>query len=542
MNCKKLQSRLAELFDLPVSPAAKTQILKHLEACEACAAEFGELQRTFNMLKPVVRFQASPGFAQRVIVGLESGLLDTRPGPVKWPTVRLGWRSAAAAGIAALLLLALSSIDWPGLFRGEPKPEGSQAAYSLLAHALAADDSVLRTAKIFHFVKKTVFPPLADSSLAGVRGEYAIAVGPDGQPVYNRLTVSSSLSDSLTFTNEAWYEPSTGRFARIVKSGDRILFAGSFDGQFIFTMPPSGDSTAVITRQRIANNFSMTDNPQQSFGLLAGHDSLLKKIDRQRYHKVGEGKLADGTPVNIIRIDGLADPNNRLRTHLLFKLRRDNNTIAESEFYMDETLLKIDRFSRDEVVQGMAIPWDLHGIDSLSAKSGPAPRVSMDQDVIKSGITPEQMFALEDIPLCLINPAPSWAADRKIFGVKKAGKLDVWYFNLAWRAADKRHVVLSQCRAFSQFDSQIGDLKNIYTSPRGFTLLTSRQGAWLANITLLASQNHLLDTPAPDCSGYLVRTPAGSYCVLAINGVVNDTELRELALVWLGYWQAKRLP
>ena len=69
----------------------------------------------------------------------------------------------------------------------------------------------------------------------------------------------------------------------------------------------------------------------------------------------------------------------------------------------------------------------------------------------------------------------------------------------------------------------------LYTSPSGFKLYSmGDKSKWYANIAISASSGFHRDQPSEDRVAYFVKMPGGTWCELAINGTLSDSELHAL--------------
>ena len=72
----------------------------------------------------------------------------------------------------------------------------------------------------------------------------------DGQFGYNELEIDTDNNQTFTITDHAWYEPATGRFTRVMKTGEQVLFANSYDGKYVYSSETIDDGlTATLLNQ-----------------------------------------------------------------------------------------------------------------------------------------------------------------------------------------------------------------------------------------------------------------------------------------------------
>jgi hypothetical protein len=80
-----------------------------------------------------------------------------------------------------------------------------------------------------------------------------------------------------TVVDQAWYDPPSGRFVRLLETESRVVFANSYDGEFVYTTQAEPGAKQTIARKPIAPGFQPPAKPADFFGLAAGLRSSLSK-------------------------------------------------------------------------------------------------------------------------------------------------------------------------------------------------------------------------------------------------------------------------
>ena len=125
---------------------------------------------------------------------------------------------------------------------------------------------------------------------------------------------------------------------------------------------------------------------------------------------------------------------------------------------------------------------------------------------------------------------PAWAGPRQITDILDVVSPPRRMFAIAHKANDGRHVVLVQAHTYNKMLGPMAEKMGevIYTSPSGIKVLSSSRGKWLAGILLQSARASIKSAPSGDRTGYLLKTPSGTFPALAVNGHMTDEELHAL--------------
>jgi len=534
MNCREFRKRIADLFDLHPGPQLQGELGKHLAACPVCAEEYKVLLKLIKELEPRHRVEVSPDFEERVLNSMDSyaespGIRLNFPGlsRISW------WKPAAVLAIAAVLLVIVLTVDWRSLYRESGgSGTGKDASFALLSKALAAQEEFLAGEGIKHIIKELVINLVPDSIHAWNRYLGLSLTRANGKSIHIDLRYPPKPKRKYTIRDEAWYDKSTGRLARLMWLEGKVLFAYSYNGEYVCMTEQLPDSSIKIVRDKAAETFTLPEKPLHFFGFVAGHDSVFKKLDQERVIDLGPGRLEDGTPVRIIKTFGKSrttekpDSAGQVISYHLFRIRQDNNLIAEMEWVFQGISMEVTRYVLDEQVPDTGVPWSLEGIDSLLAGTVDFLFLGFElqSDVFLEDLSAGDILANVDMQVFLFSSNPLSTNERKI-NFSRGGTPVV---NISYLAEDKRNVVLFQPgQRFRYWLVATGELT--YASLSGFKFWKERDTRSWANMLLRPSLRPSREPPAKDCTVYIVQSPVGTDFPLAINGPLSIEELEELA-------------
>ena len=540
MNCEELNLLLEDLLIGDREVLDRPDVAEHLEQCPACAWQHAGALATLEAITPSQRVCASADLKQRIVIAFpESRASRRRPSGsfvIHYKpsgSARSHGRTSLARrfGVRAALVLATTAAALLAINLSPTRSPGP-SAFSLFAEAAAAETRFFADDRLVQLVNEIIIKPIADAELAAARWLPLISLGSDGKPQYRQLKLAAKPGESYTVRDAAWYDPSTGRFARVISVEGRPLFAHSFDGQAIYTLSSDEKGESHVERAAIGKEFRPPKSPAEFLGIAAGLASALDEKDRRDLvSDVGRTTLEDGSSARVVKLglSPIGPPDKQIEASYRVVIRDDDHTIESFEFTVrGKSLLVVRRAKGD----GSAEPpagWNLAKLESTS-KQGPAPAgLAALADMIKLNVTPEQMAERADYAVYLFKQAPSWAEQRQIIDILDIPSPPHRMFATTYRAKDGRHVVLVQAHSFNE---KLGSLveagKLIYTSPGGIKVYSGAQDDQFAEILLQSARAVLHDPPAKNRSAYLLTTPEGTHPALAINGQLSDEELHGL--------------
>ncbi len=425
-----------------------------------------------------------------------------------------------AAGIAVIVgLFGLSRLL-------RPDENGTSPPLSLLARACAAEESLFRGTDIVHIQNEIIVHAGPADPAEGLDHVWLpmCSMKPDGTLQFNQLTLAVA-PESYIVTDSSWYDPVTGRFSRILKAGDTVIFANSYDGGFVFSATVA-DGAVRVARQPAADEFRPPQSPAEYLGLAAGLKTSLVEDDTW-VQSVEAGTLSDGQPAHIYKV-GMPDPNGQpMNSYWRFKVRDEDSTIAEKEFILLGRPQLLIRRVLTESVKAPAVSWDLHEIEGTGVKAGrPA---SITPDMVIRGVSVEHMVERADFETYVFSTNPSWTGEIEITDCIDPASPGGRMFIMTARADDGRHLVLVQSPTYNKMLGQVvkqGEV--VYTAPNGFKVWGGGPQKWFSQILLQSARASIKDPPSEDRIGYVLESPAGTFPALAINGPVTDEELHHL--------------
>lgn len=526
MNCHELNQLLDDLLITGPEALDRPELAEHLAECPSCASQHALAVEALAAVTPHEPVRASAGLKRR-IVGAYSEPQALPPRQFA-PDARASRRrrTTMALAAAALVLIALG-VSWmdqssrPGL-----------AAFSLLSQAAAAENRFFARDGLVHLVNEIIVKPVSDAQLAAIRWLPLVTLAPNGKPRYDQLKLAAEPDKGYTVRDVAWYDPATGRFARVLTVEGRPLFAHSFDGQALYTLTPDDEGKPHVERAAVTETFQPPKSPADFLGLAAGLTSTLDAKDRaDLVSDAGRTKLDDGAPARVVKLGfgAMGPPERQLEAYFRVTIRDDDRTIASFEFVaQNESLFVVRRVRPDDAIEPEA-SWDLAGFKP-GVEKGPAPSgIGVLADLVKLNVSVEQMLQSADFPVYIFSHSPNWAGQRQIVDILDVASPPHRMFAATYRSPSGRHVVLVQAHTFN---ANLGPLveasKLVYTSPGGVKVYAGPHDEQLAKILLDSARAVLGDAPSPNRVGYLLTTPEGTHPALAVNGKVTDDELHAL--------------
>ena len=411
-----------------------------------------------------------------------------------------------------------------GVSQWSHQPDGG---FRLLAKACAAEESLFTGTKIIHIQNETIVYACPSDPAAGLDYTWLpmCSVKPDGQLRINQLKLSIA-PQSYVVTDHSWYDPATGRFSRVLRTADAVVFANSYDGEFIYDANGTPDGAVHVMKEAVAPGFRPPQSPAEYLGLAAGLKSALARDDTE-VQSVEEGTLSNGEPAHVFQV-GTPDPNGQMDSYWLFKVRDADSTIAEEEFILSGRPQLLIRRLLTESVATAAVAWDLTEIEGAGAAV--PQQISITPDMVIPRVSVEHMVKRAKFETYVFSTKPAWTGAVEITDSLDVASLGARMFMLAARADDGRHLVLVQSPTYNKmFGSRVkqGGIL-VYTSPNGFKVWGGGPQKWYSEILLNSARASLKDRPSENRIGYILQSPAGTFPALAVNGPLTDEELHKL--------------
>jgi len=540
MDCRQCRETLdglliAEAEDGVRFAPRQAELSEHLEACPDCARQHALALRALAAITPAHVVRASSDLRSRIMTAISATPPPLSEVAVKRHSrVRIGRWMAVAAATALLLAVGL-------FLRRGPKEEDSAAvsAFSLLAQACAAEERLFAGDRVVHLTNTIIVKPVSDPTLAKIRWLPIFSLEPTGRPRFGQLTLAAEPGKGYTVDDQSWYDPRSGRFARVLRSQGRAIFANSYDGKQVCSLEVAAGGAVKIVRRPVGKAFNPPKSPAEFLGMGVGlQGRLAEKGSEGLVEDKGAVALEGGAKGRLVKLGFPAGgPKEAERACYLVTIREDDTIIEKMEFLVrDEPLLVVQR-GAGGTAANPEDGWDLSGIIDSAGASRPQLRAGFLPDMVIPNVSLEHVLAKAEFKVYAFQKDPPWAGRREIADILDIVSPPHRMFAVTYRAKDGRHVVLMQSHSYN---TMLGPLvkigKLVYTSPGGVKVWSGPRDAWLAQILLQSARATIHDPPGKNPIGYLLETPAGTFPALAINGPLTGNELHGLidSLVPLG--------
>ncbi|MBN1506957.1 MAG: zf-HC2 domain-containing protein [Sedimentisphaerales bacterium] len=518
-----MRNRLVSFVLGELTEPQRSQVAAHVAECDECRAELKQLGQLLECAGCRKGLSADESLLESARTGLLAAVNSEEPRIIARPDFRRAfeWRRIMASPIAKMAVAAtiVVAVGLFGVSKLNRKPP-----IRFLAVACAAEEALFTGTEIMHIQNEIIVEPAGAEPSLPYAWLPMCSMKPDGTLRFNQLKMNLA-PESYVVTDHSWYDPVTGRFARVLKAGDSVVFANSYDGRFIYDANVTAEGANHINKQALAAGFEPPQSPAEYLGLAAGLKSGLAK-DSSLVQKVEEGTLPDGEPAHIYTV-GTPDPNGRLQGYWLFKVRDEDSTIAEKEFVLRGRTLLVIRRVLTERVEAPGVSWGLAEIEGTATRS--AAQVTVTPDMVVRNVSIQHMVDRAKFETYVFAVKPAWTSAIEITDCIDPASEGGRMFIMTARADDHRHLVLVQSPTYNMALGQVVKAGQIvYTSPNGFKVWGGGPQKWYSQILLQSAQASIKDPPSEDRIGYILESPAGTFPALAINGPVGDEELHKL--------------
>lgn len=531
MNCPQCRELLDNLLVAQEYEATRAELRAHLEHCSDCAREHAAAEQVLAFLTLSQDFRASPDLKERIMNAIsEITVEDVRPVQNGFAASKILRRGLTVAWAAALLVAAVY------LLRPGPGPGGNGpvrfSALGLFAKACAAEEAVFTGDGVVHIENEIVVKPTADPIWARMRWLPIISLEPTGKMRFHQLSLPAEVDQGYSVKDESWYDPASGRFARLLTMDEKPLLANACDGKAVYWLELVDGATPRVVRHEVSEDFRAPESPADYLGIAAGIRTRLDEKNEDLVSDAGEVTLDDGTTARVLKV-AFPEPEGdapRFNAYYLFTIREDNNTIAKMEFFADEKSLLVIRRVRRESVESPGVRWNLAGIERQVEEPQSKSRIKIMPDMVLPNVTVEHMIQKADFETYVFSMDPPWAGQRQIADILDIVIPPHRMFAITHKADDGRHVVLFQSHSYNKMLGPVAEKmgKVVYTSPGGVKVLSTSRDRWLAGILLQSARGAINFIPSDDRTGYVLQTPSGTYPALAVNGQLTDEELHAL--------------
>ncbi|MHC4797548.1 MAG: anti-sigma factor family protein, partial [Planctomycetota bacterium] len=391
-TCQDRREAIAALVLGELDKPTADQLQAHMESCPVCQQLYEALSEEETTIQSA--FEAIGQKTEATKDRLCEKLSRNTQQPIfdEPATSPKSWQSSttikrityfAAAAVIILAVSLFNWFDWGQYSSNRTKP---MTCFQLLGQVCAAEQALFTGESIIHIINEIIVYPAKKDASIDERYErmkltpqcrnYLKTVNSwldnnwlpmcslqaDGQFGYNQLMISADIDQIYTITDQAWYEPATGQFARVMKTGEQFLFANSYDGKYVYSSETIDDGSFQLVKSAVAESFSPPQNPAEFLGITAGLRSTVQEDDFYPIQEVTEANLDDGTPVLVYKA-GFKDLLGDVNTYWLFKVRQNDDIVSEMEFVLAGSTQMVIRRILSESVGSAEISWNLAEID-----------------------------------------------------------------------------------------------------------------------------------------------------------------------------------
>ncbi|HUW17990.1 MAG TPA: zf-HC2 domain-containing protein [Sedimentisphaerales bacterium] len=557
-DCQNRREAIAALVLGEIEPQDADTLREHIAACESCRLLYQALTDEEESIRAA--FEAISDRSQTIQHNLvdQFGRQDVRAADKvreqrKARDISFIWRTIMRSKLtklaaAAVVIAAVLVYGWHRNERGAGTK--SLTYFSLISQARAAEAKLFYQEGITHIVNEIVV--YATSTDKTISRQYKsdlqekadklnsfleynwlpmCSVQASGRFRFNQLQLPAADSQPYTIVDESWYDSATGNFARVLKLDEEMFFANSYDGQFVYASEAGPDGTCRLIKEQAADDFTAPQNPAEFLGITAGLPSTIDEESGAPIREIWEGNLADGTAVRIAKA-GFTNLGGELTAYWLFKVRKDDSTIAEMEFIIAGKPQLLIRRVLCETVGTAGVSWSLDEFPEKLTAEQEAPKPVVKADMVIPNVSVEHMVEKAKFETYIFAKNPPWAGHREIVDCLDPPSPGYRMFFIAYRADDGRHVVMVQSHSYNKmlgnFAKQGQQGQPVYTSPNGFKVWGGGPDKWYSEILLSSARACIKDPPADDRIGYVLESPAGTFPALAVNGPLTEEELHSL--------------
>ena len=352
----------------------------------------------------------------------------------------------------------------------------------------------------------------------------------DGEFRLNEFKLPYDNSKEFTITDQAWHDPVTGHFKRIMEKDGQVIMANTWDGSLLQEIFRESGKVKTISGPT-TNDFRAPINPADFLGLGVGVCGALASNESAFSSKyIGEKTLKDGTPVDIYSY-GFPDQKGDVTTSWIFKVDQLSGLLYEMEFYISgNRQILIKRVLNEKIEQGPD-SWSIAEEKIAESETNESDDVSMNSDMYVDNVTVKHMMEKASYPTYVFNKLPKWCTQRKIYDVVDPPSpghrmFMVDYFN----DKDNKHVMLIQSKTYNgmfvNFLKDDVDRLGAYlkSDKKHYVYHGGPQEKWWTKVVLDSCQIE----PDENRAGYLVWTGSETIPALVINGATTQQELQEI--------------
>ncbi|MBN2132320.1 MAG: zf-HC2 domain-containing protein, partial [Sedimentisphaerales bacterium] len=453
-----MRDRLVSLVLGELPEREDAEVRAHAAGCEPCRAELSWLEQLLGRAerrRDLSAGEAMHASAQDALFAAARSERESktiaRPAPGRafaWRTIMTG--SFAKIAVAAVVAVVVGLIGLSKLGRTPPGGPSVFGNFTLLAKACAAEETLFAGADIIHIQNEIIVQgrggPAAPEGMDHTWLPMC-SLKADGSLRFDQLKLSIQ-PESYVVTDHSWYDPGTGCFARVLKTGGRVFFANSYDGQSVYVTAARADGTLELVGEAVGESFVPPQSPAEYLGLAAGLKTSLTE-ETSQVLSVEQAALSDGAPVHIYKV-GTPGPDGQLSAWWLFRVRDEDATIAEKEFVVSGRSLLLIRRVLTEPVEAPEVSWNLDEIETLIGAPEAGPQVSVMADMVIPRVSAQHMVERADFETYVFKTRPAWTGDIEITDCIDPASPGGRMFIMTARAEDGRHLVLVQSPTYNK--------------------------------------------------------------------------------------------
>ena len=554
--CDKTNEQLTAFVLGYFSEEEVSDMTRHLVECEDCRVKVREHGKLLECAREISEISADEQMcksAKEAVLAVAEGAEKARPRPIiniqNIGRIIMKSRITKLSAVAAIMIIVI----FVGWLSSNPDSNGQISSFALLSRAYAAEQTLFCNAGITHIANEIILYPEPESDagqlLSDLESEVTqdrniafiknwlshrwlpvYSLTADGRPREHELELTKFTDKAIIVSDLAWYDSATGQFARVLKTDDQMLFANSYDGDFIYTKWKDSKGKLQIDIEAITEEFQVPDNPADFLGIAAG---IKGSVPREHYPPIQDvitETLKDGTPVRAYKL-GFADPWENVDTYFVFKINTHADIIDEIECVVEGRTTRVHRRVVAETVDSPEFSWNLAELSADEMVAG----VKVDAGEGVNIVTVQQMAQRATSAVYVFARDPSWTNQRTIYDLPDEASTPARFFCATYRAKDGRDIVLTQGESFNRYFVAILKKFNevgksapwTYVSENGFKALhqDDKEGEmWWTEFALKSSGFE----PSANRVGYILMSPENIFMVLAINGPISARELQGL--------------
>ncbi|MHC4316674.1 MAG: hypothetical protein ACYSW3_29880, partial [Planctomycetota bacterium] len=384
----------------------------------------------------------------------------------KWRRIMRSPITRTAAMIAVIVSAFLV------YYKSAGNPDGSPTVLYLLNAATAAENTWFTGDQTVHIVNQIVIYPQHDVNDLGIlmenlesnfdqanldafsrrfltpSGMEFFSLDPNGYRHNHQLELVDQEAGEATIEDHIWYDPVTGRYARLLTRTDRVLFAHSFDGHRVYLAQCDDQGKLIIQSDPVTASFSA---PRNLAGFLGSTTAEVRKLLEVKDILIrGEPTESTirGKAVRVYKLSYL-DFMDKGTPYVQLSVDENDQSIVKIEFIANQkTALTIDHLSR---TQGVLPPvgWDLSALPG--SHKLPVTDVTVRHEIGRTGLTVQEMAERATFPVFIFGKDPYGTLRRTISESIDPVSQSERLFAIMYETQHEVAVGLILCRTLDRF-------------------------------------------------------------------------------------------